>query len=108
MGREQASAASREHEGLQARQQRVGVTAEKKRYAVLISISDDGDGAKISLDDVTCGDTNPEVWQVDIPYTEKIYSRKDIEMMALPEKEYAELGVDIIARLNAFLSLGKN
>ena len=84
------------------------MTAEKKRYAVLISVSDDGNEVKISLDDAICRHANPQVWHVEVPYTERTYSRKDIEMMALPEKEYAELGVDIIARLNAFLSSGKN
>jgi len=85
----------------QARQQRIGLK-QKGRMGILIRIADEGDEVVLSIDDVKAT-ADPALWKVENPYTEQKYSRKKIEGMSLSKKQFEDLGVSVVARINAFL-----
>ena len=81
---------------------------EKPRRAVLVSISVDNDGLRLSLDDVQHqGPTATDTWRQREHYTSKIISEKSLDDMSFDEKELADFGHAILARLYAFKSGGE-
>lgn len=73
-----------------------------KRRAVLVSVAKEGAGFRISLDDVKCQDKASGQWVVDVHYTNKLIPAEAIELLEFDEKELADFGCAILARLYAF------
>lgn len=70
--------------------------------AVLISVIKEGDAYRVCLDDAKCQDKSARQWVVDVHYTNKLFSNGVFENLAFDEKELADLGCAIVARLHAF------
>jgi hypothetical protein len=62
-----------------------------------------GDSVKISLDDAVSDEHAPRRWVQSEHVTSKEISRDSFEKCELSEKELADLGHYILARLGAFL-----
>jgi hypothetical protein len=80
-------------------------TDDKKRSkkGIVICLRDIGDGtSRIIFDDVI-GDTqeNPINWQFNCFYTWNYYDNKILNSMKLTDREYQEIGENIVARLLA-------
>lgn len=78
--------------------------------AMLIFLSEEEDGVRVTLDDVVMDGADSTNWRRDCLYTYKTYGHGEIESLAkgsektkIPEQEFAEFGHDIFARLSAFL-----
>ena len=74
--------------------------------AVLISLEDEGGEIRLRLDDLISKEAG-EIWQYHSPYTNKLYPRGAIEQIGLSEKELADFGFYVLARLNAFREVKK-
>jgi hypothetical protein len=75
----------------------------KHKRAVLVSISLTDDGLHLSLDDVQRQDSNNSgAWIEREHYTSKVISEKVLDDMSFEEKELADFGYAILARLYAF------
>jgi len=77
------------------------------KRAVMVSVDRVDDGViRISLDDLI--QSGPIAgWRKDVPYTHKEYDEKDFESLKFDEKELADFGYSIIARLHAFQKQNK-
>jgi len=81
---------------------------EKPKRAVLVSISVEDDGLRLSLDDAQRqGSIDADTWKQREHYTSKIISEKSLDEMSFEEKELADFGHAILARLYAFKSCGE-
>ncbi len=72
-----------------------------ERRAVLVSLDQSEGTVRLRLDDVVA-DGSAGRWRQDVHVTHKSYERKVIENIELSDKELAEFGYYILARLNAF------
>jgi len=79
----------------------------KPRRAVLVSITKQGDGYRLSLDDVEYQNSSPTLWKQREHITSKEISESAIEELKFDEKELADIGHYILARLHAFKSCGE-
>lgn len=75
--------------------------------AVLVSLEKQGDAYRICLDDAKCQDKSARKWVVDVHYTNKLFSDEVFENISFDEKELADFGYAIMARLHAFNGLGE-
>jgi hypothetical protein len=79
-----------------------------ERRAVLVSLSKEDDGIRICLDDVQQQSrTALGEWTQREPYTSKLISEEALEELTFDEKELADFGYAIIARLYAFKLRGE-
>lgn len=78
----------------------------KKKRAVLISLEDEGDQFRLRLDDIVKTD-DPLVWKQDTHYTSKLYPKDALENLRFDEKDLADFGYGIWARLYAFMKQGE-
>jgi hypothetical protein len=79
----------------------------KPRRAVLVSVTKQGDEFRLSLDDVECQRSAPTLWKQRDHVTSKEISERAIEELEFDEKELADIGHYILARLHAFKSRGE-
>ena len=82
------------------------MTTDKKKRAVLISLEDEGDQLRLRLDDIVKMD-DPLVWKQDVHYTSKLYQKDNLENLEFDEKDLADFGYSIWARLYAFMKQGE-
>lgn len=73
----------------------------KSKRAVLVSVERDGQDMRIRLDDAVC--KTEKVWSQQEHVTNKLVSAKSFESMEFDEKELADFGHYILARLYAFI-----
>ena len=66
-----------------------------------------GESLAISLDDVEQRVGDRRVWQQREHFTHKILEKKTFDPMAFDDKELADFGYYILARLSAFQELGE-
>lgn len=74
----------------------------KSRRAVLVSVETESGGLRIRLDDVTC-DLAAGTWVQKDHFTNKLVPEDAFERMAFDDKELADFGYSILARLSAFV-----
>jgi hypothetical protein len=79
----------------------------KKRRAVLVSLTEEGDELRLSIDDVKCKGGTPVIWEQAEHVTSKMISTESLEQIDWSEKELADFGYYIIARLRAFRKLNE-
>jgi hypothetical protein len=79
----------------------------KPRRAVLVSIKREGDEFRVSLDDVEFQSLRPATWKQKDHVTSKLIAVKALEDLVFNEKELANLGYYILARLHAFKESGE-
>ncbi|MFO1515980.1 MAG: hypothetical protein U1F22_03530 [Lysobacterales bacterium] len=70
--------------------------------AVLVTITREDGGLRLSLDDVER--QAPDAWVQREHYTSKLIEEKSLDEMSFDEKELADFGHHILARLYAFKS----
>jgi hypothetical protein len=78
------------------------------RRAVLVSVERDGAHMRISLDDVVCDAAAPMNWERKEHVTNKSVAHDAFEKMEFDEKELADFGNYILARLSAFVKRKEN
>lgn len=79
----------------------------KKTRAVMVRLLMKGESLAISLDDVEQGVGDGRVWQRREHFTHKVLEEKIFEPTAFEDKELADFGYFIMARLSAFQELGE-
>lgn len=77
------------------------------KRAVLVSFVTKEDGTHLSLDDVVCSDAAKKIWREDLYYTSKPLTVEDLRKLEFDEKELADFGYHILARLAAFAETNK-
>ena len=77
--------------------------SQKQRRAVLVSISEEDGKVLLRLDDIKQDSAEPKVWKQDVHYTHKPITLDQLEKLEFDEKEMADFGHAIIARLYAFM-----
>ncbi|MET7143449.1 hypothetical protein M3S04_17555 [Xanthomonas sp. PPL139] len=80
----------------------------KKRRALLISIFDNDDSLRVDLDDVVSDGTFGEIWKKKEHVTNKDISVGEFDSLSFDEKELADFGYFVMARLYAYRSRGEN
>lgn len=76
------------------------------RRAVLVSIEREDGRLRVRLDDVE-SETGSRQWVQKQHITHKVYDENTLREMSIDEGEFADFGVYIFARLNAFLSMNE-
>lgn len=80
----------------------------KKRRSVIVSLERNSNAElKIRLDDLIQSDEDANKWIRDVIYTSKSYDVSTFENLDFDEKEMADFGYSIIARLHAFYKGGE-
>lgn len=80
----------------------------KQKRAVMVGLEKTSQGTmKICLDDLIESSNDPKNWNKDVLYTFKEYDIKTFEELDFSEKELADFGYSIIARLFAFYEQGE-
>jgi hypothetical protein len=77
----------------------------KKKHALLVTLRPEGEGFVISLDDAEVGPDNTLTRSNHV--TRKEFSKDQLETSTFDEKELADFGYYVIARLNAYRELGE-
>ncbi|WP_131721586.1 hypothetical protein [Xanthomonas sp. NCPPB 1128] len=80
----------------------------KSRRALLISIIDNNGSLRVDLDDVVNNGGPDEVWKKKEHVTNKDISADDFDGLSFDEKELADFGYFVMARLYAYRSRGEN
>jgi len=80
----------------------------KSRRAVLVSVEKDGEGLRIRLDDVVCDDGSGNNWVQKDHVTNKSVAGDAFQKMEFDDKELADFGHYILARLGAFIKRNEN
>lgn len=80
----------------------------KSRRAVLVSVEKDGEDLRIRLDDVVCDPGSTKHWVQKEHVTNKPVPGNAFEKMAFDDKELADFGHYILARLSAFIKRNEN
>ena len=76
------------------------------RRALLVSVTKtDDESMRISMDDVLRSDAEGSTWKFECLFTSKVYDESDFDNLTFDEKELAEIGYNILARLCAFKKL---
>jgi hypothetical protein len=79
----------------------------KKKRAVIVSLEKVGkETVRISLDDIVQSN-DATLWAKDVLYTSKEYNTEMFENLEFDDKELADFGYSIIARLYAFYKGGE-
>lgn len=81
--------------------------SQKQRRAVLVSISEQEGKVLLRLDDVKQGSAGSKVWEQDVHYTHKTITLDQFKKLEFDDKELADFGLTIIARLYAFMKRGE-
>ena len=82
-------------------------TPARAKRGVLVSVQPtDGGNLRITLDDVVRGE-KPNTWAFDNLVTFKDYDQKTLEDLTFTDKELADFGYTIIARLFAYYKRGE-
>lgn len=80
----------------------------KQKRAVIVSLEQTRDGKfKLNLDDLIQSNTDVNKWSKDVHITFKEYEHETFEELEFDEKELADFGYYIIARLHAFFKQGE-
>ncbi|HEU5398365.1 MAG TPA: hypothetical protein VFV77_03725 [Gammaproteobacteria bacterium] len=79
----------------------------KPKRAVLVYFADGKDGSELRLDDVVLQPGQTDIWRKDVLFTSKPMSREELEKLEFSEKELANFGFNVFARLRAFLKGGE-
>jgi hypothetical protein len=74
----------------------------KQKRAVLISVLEEDGQLRMKLDDVVQVAEDENQWKYDVHYTSKLIPNSDLQEMKFSEKELADFGYHIMARLYAF------
>lgn len=82
------------------------MSKEGKR-AVLVSFYRDDKGTHLRLDDVVQKDGQPKLWEQDVYVTSKPITDEQLDKLDFGEKELADFGHYVLARLRAFLKRGE-
>lgn len=69
----------------------------------MVSVEHDGEGFRLRLDDATCDTGSSTLWTQSDHVTNKHLSVEAFQNMKFDEKELADLGYYILARLGAFI-----
>lgn len=81
---------------------------EKQRRGVIVTLSADEDGVRVSLDDVQYLSGAPlGSWEQCEHYTSKVIQENTFDELTFDEKELADFGYAILARLYAFKKRGE-
>ena len=75
----------------------------KQRRGVLVTISQEGGQVLLQLDDVKGDPSEPKIWKQDVLFTHKPFSLEQLDNLDMEEKELADFGHAILARLRAFM-----
>lgn len=67
----------------------------------MVSVSDEDGKLRLRLDDVVQLADTKDQWKYDVHYTSKLYPG-DLKELKFSEKELADFGYHIMARLSAF------
>lgn len=78
------------------------------RRAVLVTLAEDGDRFRINLDDAECREPSSKIWERMVHITNKSFSVEMFENLLFDEKELADFGYYIMARLHAFRAMSEN
>ncbi len=81
--------------------------ATKKKRAVMVRLVKKSEGLALSLDDIAQRDGDDEVWQRREHFTHKVLEQSSFDPMSFDDKELADFGYFILARLHAFHELGE-
>lgn len=80
----------------------------KKRRGVIVTLSPESDGVRVSLDDVQHLGSGPSgSWEQREHYTSKVIQENSFDELSFDEKELADFGYAILARLYAFKKRGE-
>lgn len=79
----------------------------KNKRAVLVSLVTHKGELRLSLDDVESQGGSPAAWKQRDHYTSKPISEAELEELTLDDKELADFGYYILARLHAFKKSGE-
>ncbi len=79
---------------------------QKNRRALLVSVQKEGKDLRICLDDVVS--MGSETWTEDVHVTSKIVAGDAFDKMTFENKELADFGYYILARISAFVKRGEN
>lgn len=82
-------------------------SSSKTKRALLVSLVKHKGELRLSLDDVESQDGSPAVWKQTDHYTSKPVTEAEIEELKLDEKDLADFGYHILARLYAFKRRGE-
>lgn len=75
------------------------------KKAIIVRLTKEESGKfRVNLDDLVQGSNNN--WMEDAPYTFKDYDKANFEELEFDEKELADFGYSILARLYAFYKHG--
>ena len=80
----------------------------KARRALLVSITNADGVLRVDLDDVVCGDGSGHAWEKNVHVTNKSISIENFERLSFEEKDLADFGYFIMARLHAYRSRDEN
>jgi hypothetical protein len=76
----------------------------RAKEGIVVGLKDLGDDqSRLTIDDVIADDPEAEspVWRHKVFYTTNTYPNDALEKMALSEKDFAQIGVAVVARLLA-------
>jgi len=74
-----------------------------QQRGVLVRTTETKDGRiRISLDDLVNSDDKGAIWKYDVHVTAKDFKASEFESLELPEKELADFGYYVLARLRAY------
>lgn len=76
----------------------------KNRRGILVTLNRQDGGLRIDLDDVANDQSSPRNWLQKEHVTNKCFPVDAFESMEFDEKELANLGYYVLARLSAFLA----
>jgi len=79
----------------------------KPKRAILVSTITGERAIRVSLDDVVSDTQTPRGWSQREHITSKEFSRESLRKMEFDDKELADFGHYILARLSAFLDRGE-
>ena len=86
----------------------MGYQMSKQKRAVIVGLEKVEDGKlKVTVDDLVQSIDEPSTWIKDVLITFKEYDARAFESMDFSDKELADFGCSIIARLYAFYKQGE-
>lgn len=83
------------------------MAAVKKNRAVMVRLVMKSEGLALSLDDIAQRDGDGAAWLLREHVTHKVLEQSSFDPMSFDDKELADFGFHILARLHAFHELGE-
>jgi len=77
------------------------------KMAILVSFVTKDGATHLSLDDAQCVGDDGQAWRRDAHYTSKPITVEELQSLEFDEKELADFGYHILARLAAFAKASK-